>query len=73
LKQSAEEVEEMDNLVSENEILKAKLSELETKVNTLSRSEEDIKMNEKRLFEKRINELVEENSKQFNLQNSMIE
>ncbi len=63
----------MDNLVSENEILKAKLSELETKVNTLSRSEEDIKMNEKRLFEKRINELVEENSKQFNLQNSMIE
>ena len=41
LKHTAEEAIEMDNIVGENEILKAKCAELETKVNTMSRNDED--------------------------------
>ena len=40
LKQTAEEASDIDSLVGENEILRAKCSELESKVNTLSRSDE---------------------------------
>lgn len=51
----------MDNLLTENEILRAKCSELETKVNTLSRGDDDQRIRERRNFEKRINELYVEN------------
>ena len=39
LKQSAQGTD-YENIISENEILKAKCNDLETKVNTLSRSDE---------------------------------
>ena len=38
LKQTAEEAQDLDNLMAENEILKAKCNDLETKMNTFSRS-----------------------------------
>ncbi len=41
LKQTAEEADDMENVVAENEILKAKINEMETKVNTLSRDESE--------------------------------
>jgi cell division protein FtsB len=50
LKQTAEEADDMENVVAENEILKAKISDMETKVNTLSRDEsefQDIRSKEK--------------------------
>ena len=41
LKHSAQDVQELDSLGTENEILRAKITELETKMNTLSRGEEE--------------------------------
>jgi cell division protein FtsB len=42
LKQTAEEADDMEKVVAENEILKAKIGEMETKVNTLSKDESDL-------------------------------
>jgi len=41
LKQTAEEAIDIDSIVAQNEILKSQISELETKVNTLSKGEDD--------------------------------
>ena len=63
LKHTAEEAVEMDNLLSENEILKARCSELETQVNTLSRAGEDQRIRERMNFERRIKDISEENAR----------
>ena len=63
LKHTAEEAVEMDNLLSENEILKARCSELETQVNTLSRADEDQRIRERMNFERRIKDISEENAR----------
>lgn len=61
MKQTA--AEESDGLLAENEVLKAKISELESQVNTLSRSIEEIQIREKVNYERKINELNQENQK----------
>lgn len=53
-------MEEFDNLATENEILKAKISEYETKVNTLSRDDCERVATERAKYEQRINLMVEE-------------
>ena len=60
LKHTAEEAVEIDNVMSENEILKAKCSELETKVNTLSRTDDDQRLRDKTNYERRIKDLSDE-------------
>lgn len=64
MKQSAEEVEDTTGLVAENEILRAKCSELESKVNTMSRGDEDQRREERRRYDMRILELNQDNLKQ---------
>lgn len=60
LKQSAEEAEGVDSVVAENEILKAKIGELETKVNTMSKDEDDLResrTHDKLQYERKISDL----------------
>jgi hypothetical protein len=45
-------VEEYESLTTENEILKSKIQDLETRVNTLSRAGEDQRVDEKGRFER---------------------
>jgi hypothetical protein len=48
-------------LTTENEILKSKIQDLETRVNTLSRAGEEQRFDEKGRFEKIIQTLTDEN------------
>lgn len=61
LKQSAEDAEQVDKLTTENEILKSQIQDLETRVNTLSRAGDDVRMDEKLRFEKAYKQVNEEN------------
>ena len=66
----------MDSLVAENEILKAKIGDLETKVNTLSKEEEDLvemRGREKMQYERRINDLKDENYREQDKSNKLVE
>lgn len=63
LKHTAEEAVELDGLISENEILRAKCSELETQVNTLSRNDEDQRLRERVNYERRIKDVSDENQR----------
>lgn len=48
-------------MIIENEILKAKVFEFESQVNLLSRSEEEGRIRDRLQYEKRINDMNEEN------------
>ena len=51
----------MELLSTENEILKAKISDLETRVNTMSRAGDDTRLEEKFRFEKVITSINDDN------------
>ena len=63
MKQTADQVLDMENVLIENEILKAKCTELETQVNTLSRNDEEQRIRERMSYERRIKDVAEENSR----------
>jgi predicted nuclease with TOPRIM domain len=57
----ADQVEEYESLTTENEILKSKIQDLETRVNTLSRAGEDQRVDDKGRFERIILTITDEN------------
>jgi predicted nucleic acid-binding Zn-ribbon protein len=57
----ADQVEEYEKLTTENEILKSKIQDLETRVNTLSRAGEEQRVDDKGRFERIIQTLTDEN------------
>ena len=57
----ADQVEEYESLTTENEILKSKIQDLETRVNTLSRAGEDQRVDDKGRFERIIQTITDEN------------
>lgn len=61
LKRTAEGAIDFERMQTENEILQAKCSELETKVNTLSRTDDDQRYRDRINFEKRIKDLSDDN------------
>lgn len=60
-KSGYDDQEDTDKLATENEILKSKIQDLETRVNTLSRVDNDARLDEKFRFEKVIQQIKDEN------------
>ncbi len=53
----------VESLASENEILRAKIVEHESQINSLSRSDDEGRIRDRIQYEKKINEMNEENQK----------
>ena len=50
----------VESIITENEILKAKISELDAQINSLSRSDEEGRLKDRLQYENKINEMNEE-------------
>lgn len=61
LKQSADGVEEYDKVTVENEILKSKIQDMETRLNTMSRATDEARLDDQFRYEKMIAALTEQN------------
>ena len=57
--------EQTDRLMTENEILKSKIQDLETRVNTLSRAGDESRLEDKFRYENIIQKLKEETKEAF--------
>lgn len=61
MKQSQDSSEHLEQLTTENEILKTKIQEMETRVNTLSRAGEESRLEDKFRYEKLLTSMNDEN------------
>ena len=61
MKQTSIDTESADRLMTENEILKSKIQDLETRVSTMSRNGDESRLEDKFRYEKLISSLNDDN------------